>query len=139
MTSIRLLSPTARRGVSLALGAALTLVVGAAAATMLFTQPAAARCIGTTHLRVTAGWGSEQARYQPTCDGDGYYAGRVDDLVTDGYQVEVRLNSSPNSNGEQIQAVTGATANYSIWGDHFLRVCKSGTAHCTAWYVHTGS
>lgn len=72
-------------------------------------------------------WGTESFRYWSTCDGDGYYAGRVRDLEQDGRYVQVRLSTRRDMSNEWIQAYTGSSSNYSIWGSWYIRICKSGT------------
>jgi hypothetical protein len=98
--------------------------------------PAQAQCQGLGHPYDTGtNWGREGANYN-TCDGDGWYYGWVEDILTDGYCVVYQWKDDWTDTFWDYAATT-CTLNYMYpfhyyTSDHDsgFRICKLGLYTC---------
>ena len=111
------------------------------------------------HGSIWQSYGAESYRYWGTCDGDGIYAGKVLDRVTDGFCASAEFRpdheSYQNTSGWLVQGyscTTGAWSNYNyygVWVTYFgstyietaaeVRVCAYGTGICSFPKFHQGA
>jgi hypothetical protein len=91
---------------------------------------ASAGCAGgsgyTITHRTSAGiTGRESYRYASTCDGDGYYAGRLYEGVRNGVCTVVQLYYSGSWHQHHANCVDTSWSNYSAWGGTSMRLCTT--------------
>lgn len=125
--------PLARR--ILTVGAVLAMALAISAA---IPEAADAACVNTgTSFSSATYYGKEDSRYTSTCDGDDYYAGRVLDILTDGYGV--KIEAWPNGNYWVSSMSTGSWKNFQYSdsnGNNTFRICRT---HLTwGWMTNCG-
>ena len=102
-------------------------------------SPAGAICDFSyqTHNISSSGRGKEDYRYSSTCDGDGFYAGRVAEIWNsnnDGVPATIRVSTSHNGPWVYVGSASNLNwRNYNVQGVQYdnLQICDGYTGSCS--------